>query len=246
MYSPVRDGIEKSIVGVSREEVCSTDDLADFVDNYWEIKSLFPLKEDFVLHAIPDACVNIMFNEIDISISGVTALQTSCVALNLGRAFHYVGIQFLPGVWHARNESLADNFVGDAYTGKLPLSEVNQKMAHLDFQGKQLVMADFVRDLVKANFVQKNQVCASLLANVERIHSVSEMAEVAGLSPRQLQRKLKQWTGFLPHDFLKVIRLQQAMKHGFPVYFADQSHFIHSFHSMTGYTPGRFFKKFDV
>ena len=28
--------------------------------------------------------------------------------------------------------------------------------------------------------------------------------------------------------------------------FADQSHFTHSFRKLTGYTPGRFNKTFDV
>ncbi len=72
------------------------------------------------------------------------------------------------------------------------------------------------------------------------------MAEIAALSPRQLQRTLKRTTGFAPHDFLKVLRLQQALKEEPSLTYADKSHFIHSFRKATGYTPGKYAKKFDV
>jgi AraC-like DNA-binding protein len=39
------------------------------------------------------------------------------------------------------------------------------------------------------------------------------MATVANMSPRHLQRTLKQTTGFAPHDLLKVLRVQQSFKH---------------------------------
>ena len=72
------------------------------------------------------------------------------------------------------------------------------------------------------------------------------MAEVAGLSSRQLQRTLKAHTGFTPHNLLKVLRLQFSFRNDYHLAFADQSHFTHSFRGATGYTPGRFFKKYDV
>ena len=72
------------------------------------------------------------------------------------------------------------------------------------------------------------------------------MAEAAGVSARQLQRILKHTTGFSPHDLLKVLRLQQSLNGSDTWSYADQSHFIHSFRNATGYTPGKYAKKFDV
>jgi AraC-like DNA-binding protein len=72
------------------------------------------------------------------------------------------------------------------------------------------------------------------------------MASVAGLSTRQLQRTLKETTGFSPHNLLKVLRLQNSFRSDYQLAFADQAHFTHSFRNATGYTPARFFKKFDV
>ena len=72
------------------------------------------------------------------------------------------------------------------------------------------------------------------------------MASVCDLSARQLQRVLKSTTGFTPHDFLKVLRLQQSLNGNDTWDYADQSHFIHSFRRATGYTPGKHARKFDV
>jgi AraC-like DNA-binding protein len=72
------------------------------------------------------------------------------------------------------------------------------------------------------------------------------MAEVAGLSPRQLQRTLKQSTGLAPHDLLKILRIQQSFRQHYLDLYADQSHYIHSFRKITGYTPARYKDKFDV
>jgi AraC-like DNA-binding protein len=72
------------------------------------------------------------------------------------------------------------------------------------------------------------------------------MADVSGVSARQLQRTLKRTTGFAPHDFLKVLRLQQALNGKDTWSYADQSHFIHSFRKATGYTPGKYSRKYDV
>ncbi|MBL1405463.1 MAG: helix-turn-helix transcriptional regulator [Rhizobiales bacterium] len=61
-------------------------------------------------------------------------------------------------------------------------------------------------------------------------------------APRQLQRNLNKMTGFTPHDFLKVLRLQQSLNGEDTWSYADQSYFIHSFRKATGYTPEKYSK----
>jgi AraC-like DNA-binding protein len=246
MYTPVQDGIAKSAQSVVYNEAQPPSDLAGLMHCFWELKTLVPLDDDFHLHALPDACVNIMFNEQDIEVAGVTALRTSYEVLNLGRAFHYVGIQFLPGVWRGNRQEIADQYIGTAYVGALPLKEVNATMARLDFIDKQTVMADLVRHLVAQQIVVANGVTATILRHLNDIHNVADMAARVGLSARQLQRVLKQDTGFTPHDLFKVLRLQQAIRQGCPMQYADQSHFIRSFRAITGYTPAQYFSKFNV
>jgi AraC-like DNA-binding protein len=246
MYSPTQDGFDKTVQSVRYSQAKPPSDLNDWVDCFWELKTDRLLTEDFRLHALPDACVNVVFNQLDTNIAGITALRTTFEVLNLGKAFHYVGIQFLPGVWHGNSQEIVDRFVGTPYAGELPLIQTSEELAKLDFAAKQSVLSGLVQRLVAAKLVVANVMTAKLLLNLENIHTVGDMAGVTGLSTRQLQRSLKQATGFSPHDLLKVLRVQQSFKQHYSELYADQSHFIHSFRKITGYTPAKYASKFDV
>jgi AraC-like DNA-binding protein len=246
MYSPVLDGIEKTVQSVQHSEAKPPSNLSGFVHSFWELKTETVLTEDFSLHALPDACVNILFNQMDTRIAGVTALHTTYTVLNLGKEFHYVGIQFYPGVWQGNRDEIANRFVGTPYLGSLPLVETSQALAALDFSAKQPVLSALVEWMIAEKLVLENVVTAKILSNIDAIHSVSDMAEISNMSPRQLQRTLKRTTGFSPHDFLKVLRLQHSFREHYLAHYADQSHFIHAFQKITGYTPAKYISKFDV
>jgi AraC-like DNA-binding protein len=246
LYSPIQDGIEKTVQSVRYTEAKPPSHLFGLVHCFWELKTDRALTEDFCLHALPDACVNILFNQADTKIAGVTALRTTYEVLNLGRTFHYVGIQFFPGVWQGNPEEIADSFVGTPYLGQLPLIETSNELAKLDFVAKQSVLSALVQRLIDEKLVVTNVVTEKILTNIDDIHTVADMATITGMSPRQLQRTLKRTTGFSPHDLLKVLRLQQSFKQHYLESYSDQSHFIHSFRKITGYTPTRYTNKFDV
>ena len=246
MYDPVKDGVDKSIDSVSYIEAPPPTVISELVHCFWELKTDSELEDDFVLHALPDACVNILFNQLDLDIAGVTQLQTEHTTLNLGRSFHYVGIQFFPGVWRGDPESTVDHYVGDPYEGELPLVDTNLRLANVGFEEMSELFLELIHALEAQRIVAPNPVTAALLRNVDSIRSVADMAHVAGLSTRQLQRTLKATTGFSPHNLLKVLRLQQSFRQDYLLSFADQSHFTHSFREITGYTPAKFRERFDV
>jgi hypothetical protein len=246
MYDPVKDGVAKSVQSVVYTEARPPAHLGEVVHCFWELKTVADLADDFTLHAVPDACVNLLFNQHDTRIAGVTQLHTSHTTLELGRSFHYAGIQFFPGVWRGDPDASVDRYVGEPYAGDLPLVKVSEAAAKFDFDGKATVFSEFVASLLNAGLVAPNPVTAAILTNLDEIHSVGDMAEVAALSPRQLQRALKATTGFTPHDLWKVLRVQHSFRKDYLLMFADQSHFTHSFRKMTGYTPGQFKKTFDV
>jgi len=246
MYDPIQDGIEKTTQSVSYKEAKPPKVLADLVHSFWELKTDATLTDDFSLHAIPDACVNILFNQQETDIAGVTALRTTYEVLNLGKDFHYVGIQFFPGVWQGSPDETADSYVGTPYRGDLPLIETSNTLTQLDFVAKQPVLAALVSTLIERQLVAINPVTAAILEHLDTIQTVTDMAAVTQMSSRQLQRTLKKSTGFSPHDLLKVLRLQQSFKQHYLDAYTDQSHFIHSFRKITGYTPTEYFRKFEV
>lgn len=246
MYDPVKDGVAKTVEFVVYREVRPPDELSDLVHCFWEMRTEIELADDFTLHAMPDACVNLLFNQQDPRIAGVTQLQTTHTALELGRSFHFAGIQLFPGVWRGDPDASVDHYVGEPYDGDLPLVEAGTAAADFDFDGKVTVFTELVESLLDAGLVAPNSVTAAILANLDDITSVADMAAAADLSPRQLQRALKTTTGFTPHDLLKVLRLQHSFRQDYLLMFSDQAHFTHSFRKLTGYTPGQFKKTFDV
>ena len=246
MYDPVKDGVAKTTESVVYDEIAPHAELADLVHCFWEIRTEGELDDDFTLHAMPDACVNLLFDQVDTRVAGVTQLQTTHTTLDLGRSFRYAGIQLFPGVWRGDPAASVDHYVGEPYEGELPLIEVGSAVADFDLMGKATVFADFVSQLLEGGLVAPNPVTAAILMNLDEIHSVADMAEAAALSPRQLQRSLKATTGFSPHDLLKVLRVQHSFRQDYLLSFADQSHYTHSFRKLTGYTPGQFAKRFDV
>jgi len=247
MYDPIKDGVDKQVRAAVRYTVDRPPDhVSAWVHGYWELKTLHPLDTDFHLHAMPDACVNILFNQLDPLIAGITSLRTTHEVLNLGKQFHYVGIQLLPGVWRGDPTDIAYQFVGTPYTGSLPLVHTSQAMVGMDFSAKQPHFSALVQKLVQAGLIVDNPVTATILAQLDSIRSVADMAAVVNLSPRQLQRVLRATTGLSPHDLLKVLRIQQSFKQHYLDLYADQSHYIHSFRRVTGHTPGSFAERFDV
>lgn len=246
MYDPVKDGVAKAFESVVYTEVPPPEPLGELVHCYWELRTETELSDEFTLHALPDACVNLLFDQHDTRIAGVTQLHTTHTTLGLGRSFHYVGIQFFPGVWRGDREASVDHFIGEPYEGDLPLVEASRAAAAFDFASKRTVFSELVGWLLDAGLVARNPVTSAILSNLDEIRSVGDMAEAAALSPRQLQRVLQSTTGFSPHDLLKVLRVQRSFRQDHLLSFADQAHYTHSFRRLTGYPPGRFKKTFDV
>jgi AraC-like DNA-binding protein len=246
MYSPVQDGFSVREPAVRYTELPATDDLSDVIHCFWELRTLGTLPEDFHYHALPDACVNLLFNLIDTEVAGVTALHTEAATLNLGTSFHYVGVQLFPGVWRGDRDGITDRFVGTPYRGELPLVQTGRRLVGLDFTDMVPVLSEHVRWCVAHGHVGASAVTARILSNLDAIRSVTDMAALVGLSPRQLQRTLRHLTDFAPHDLLKVLRVQQSFRRHYLDLYADQAHFTHAFRRAVGYTPAQYQKRYGV
>jgi hypothetical protein len=65
MYDPVKDGVAKTVASVVYTEAPPPVSLRELVHCFWELRTVTDLVEDFTLHAMPDACVNLLFNQHD-------------------------------------------------------------------------------------------------------------------------------------------------------------------------------------
>lgn len=246
MYDPKGNSRAKDIASVAFMEVEPPSHLQSVVHRYLEIRTTTPLTNDYRFHALPDACTYIVFDQQTPDVTGIARLQASAEELNLGKAFHFVNIRFLPGVWQGPRAEITPGIVDAPYTGSLPLIATNQSLIGQPFDIQQAALTALVEDLMARDLLIPNPMVQRIFTQMEDIHTVADMAEIAALSPRQLQRVLKETTGFTPHNFLKVLRLQQSLLGEPSLSYADQSHFIHAFKKATGYTPGKYAAKFDV
>lgn len=246
MYDPKGNAKDRATDAVQFAESEPPEDLRGIVHRFLSLHTTAPLATPYRFHALPDACTYVVFDQSWVDVAGVTRLRASSQELSLGISFHFVNIRFLPGVWQGPRDRVLYGQVDAPYEGDLPLVQVNQRLKGADFQAQQEVLADLVRGLMARGLLVANPVTEKIFARIDDVHSVADMAEIAALSPRQLQRVLKATTGFAPHDFLKVLRLQQSLRGEPSLSYADQSHFIHSFRKATGYTPGQYARKFDV
>lgn len=246
MYDPKGNGKDKAAPSVQFVEAEPPHHLQGIVHRFLELKTDGELNDDYRFHALPDACAYIVFDQLNKSIAGVSKLRAESEEFNLGRTFHYVNVRFLPGVWQAGEEPISYGMLDSPYVGNLPLVDINNQLSDRCFADQQSILSALVENLAERELVRVNPVTDKIFQRLNEITSVADMAAVSDLSPRQLQRTLKRTTGFTPHDFLKVLRLQQSLNGEDTWSYADQSHFIHSFRKATGYTPGRFSRKFDV
>jgi AraC-like DNA-binding protein len=246
MYDPKGNSKDKTVDQTAFTEAEPPDHLRGIVHRYLDLHTNGTLDAPYRFHALPDACTYAVFDQNRRDIAGITRLQASSEELDLGTSFHFTNIRFLPGVWQGDRSGITYGLIEQPYTGALPMIDTNGTMKGQSFAGKQSALTTFVEHLIDAKLVIANPVTEQIFQHIDDIHTVADMAEIANLSTRQLQRNLKQTTGFSPHDFLKVLRLQQSLDGEPSLSYADQSHFIHSFRRATGYTPGQFAKKFDV
>lgn len=84
-------------------------------------------------------------------------------------------------------------------------------------------------------------------------HTVRELADHFNLSERQFERKFKEYSGFTPKKYLRLVRFGEACnrykeaeyktlsKIALSCGYYDQSHFIKDFKAFSGYLPSDFF-----
>jgi AraC-like DNA-binding protein len=84
------------------------------------------------------------------------------------------------------------------------------------------------------------------------IVSIPSFASDCNLSRRQFERKFKDFAGFSPKDFFRIVRFKNVLKESrqqnkslaqiaIDSGYYDQSHFTHEFKKFSGYSPREFF-----
>lgn len=245
-YAPTGHGKKKGHEAVRFVEAEPPRHLRGIVHRFVHLSTNAPLAEDYRFHALPDACSYLVFDQLHPGVAGATRLCHVSEEFNLGRAFHFANVRLFPGVWQLQKHALATGQIRSRYRGELPFAECAQRLCGQDFALQQLILAEFVEVLMERKIIRTNTAMHRVLMHLDEIRQVSDMASVAGVSPRHLQRLVKDCMGFSPHDLLKILKLQMSLRGDVNGVYSDQSHFINAFRKALGYTPTTFHRMFDV
>jgi AraC-like DNA-binding protein len=121
-----------------------------------------------------------------------------------------------------------------------------------------LARVKLVSAFLEKQFAKTRDQNSSIISSIKHIiHSkgpvnIEKTAADFFLSKRQFERKFKEFSGFSPKFYSRIVRFQSAVKqHGiknkslteiaYDCGYYDQSHFIHEFKEFSGYHPRHFF-----
>lgn len=115
------------------------------------------------------------------------------------------------------------------------------------------ILSTYLEHLLKKSRFEQLGVFETInhIIKVKGKANIDVLAEHNFLSRRQFERNFKQFSGFSPKVFSRIIRFQSALQDlgspktltqiGLDAGFSDQSHFIREFKVFSGYTPKEYF-----
>lgn len=141
----------------------------------------------------------------------------------------------------------------DTFLGRAGRELEERMMVAPNNQKRAVILADFLLMRLRHNTPTDNRIITSIrqVIHINQHKTVAQLADAFNLSPRQFDRRFKEYAGFSPKSYLRLIRFQDAIKQygsnksltqiALECGYYDQSHFIHDVKTFTGYHPSFYF-----
>lgn len=258
LYRPIQPSIFGGASDVQYIEASPASSLKDFIYCYWQLKVDFPLSEEFVYRVVSDGCVDLFFNNKNISDSLIMGFCKNYTEFALEPSFNYIGIRFFPSVFPHLFQIAASELANKTtrVVDVLPdlVQVMNREMPnHNSFISVQeklnLIFENYIKD-VSINVDHRFYDALCLI--MEHSGMVEVECELkTGLSSRQLRRVFNYFIGATPKTFSRVVRFQKVLRSWSSIQsakdnklfydagFYDQAHFIKEFKKFYGVTPSQ-------
>lgn len=244
MYTPLQPGVPRSLKHqITYREIETDARHAEIVQCFWILHTRKTLKENFKYLVLPDGCIDVVFDvstEPRFDGALVTTRGITASEFNLGVDFAYVGIRFRPGAWLTSPTSIVGELKRFTTFGRFDFQAVHSDLTGKGEHEQLQILGSLIDKLEERGIIGKNDLTRLLLKRGG--FSVEELVDTSGYSRRHMQRLLYDTTGYRPHDFVKIVRFQQALQAGTFDAYSDQSHYIREHKRITGMTP----KVFDL
>lgn len=115
------------------------------------------------------------------------------------------------------------------------------------------ILSDFLLMRLRHNVKTDDRIITSIrrVIHSKQHQTVAQLADTFNFSVRQFDRRFKEYAGFSPKTYLRLVRLQNAIQQysryktltqiALECGYYDQSHFIHDVKAFTGYHPSFYF-----
>ena len=247
------------------------DSLKPFVRCFWVLEHEFGESEQsYVYRSIADSCVEMVFhyradfNELVTTgsphnwRSGIHFQSDHYTRFQTNQIFGIFGVYIypfaIPWLFNVSSSETSNDMLSmDIFLGSEGCELEEQIMLAADNCKRVEILSGFLEKRF-LNSCLKDGAIACAVKHV--IHSnnpdtVAQLASRFNLSTRQFDRKFKEYAGFSPKTYLRLVRLNKALKQhhsnkpltqiAYECGYYDQSHFIHDVKAFTGYHPGFYF-----
>lgn len=245
--------------------------LCDFVRYFWVLECDVPNNEDYVYRSMADGCTEILFHyegrfdEVlkdetteKSFLSGIHGQSRHFRRFKINKRFGIFGAYLYPYtmrlLFNTPAIELSNNMPDlHSYLGNEG-KELEERImtASGNEERVQILSAYLIHKLNRVN--DDNLSMRTLITSM--IHhnglvNVGDLASHACLSVRQFERKFKEYAGFSPKLFSRIIRFQSVFNElsgkqskladvAYACGYYDQSHFIQDFKEFSGYNPKEF------
>lgn len=242
--------------------------LSPYVRFFWVLES----DEPYCHRSMADGCVEIIFHykgsfdeitmpgKVEKSFTaGLHGPSQNYRRFTINESFGIFGAYLypfaIPHLFSIPTSELSDQMPDLASLFSADGKELEEKimLAASNRQRVSILSSYLEKKLLKSNF--RHPAFFSVISNI--IHSkglmpVDELAKRSFLSTRQFERNFKNFSGFSPKLYSRIIRFQSATQQygtcfktltdiAYDCGYYDQSHFIHDFKQFSGYHPKQYF-----
>ncbi|WP_044418157.1 DUF6597 domain-containing transcriptional factor [Halarcobacter anaerophilus] len=246
--------------------------LKEWIKVYWFLEGKGVGNNSYLRHILPDGCATIVFvldGEMNLSsyINGTLKRGIHIVPPVVSPHYdiirddiHFIDVQLNPSVFYKLFNFPVSEFENKLYDFKdisIKFDEsIIEKLYEVKNNNAEIykLLNNFFLDL----FSQKDFYADELIYNINELYRVGDLDKFykeQKLSIRQLERKVKDFTGLTPKNLSRIGRFYSILDFmkfrqfniefselAFEYNFSDQSHFIREFKYFSRTTPSKFIK----
>jgi AraC-like DNA-binding protein len=230
-----------------------------FVDRYWIVSWDLTGQPPYTQRVFAHPVVNVVFEAGEAIVTGVTTRMSARTLEGSGRV---LGVMFRPAGFHAvlgrPMSGITDRVLPFADLAGPRAGRAARQIAGAARAADQAAMVAAADELMAALLPGPPQPCEETTAIAERCAAdpamarVDALAELAGLSPRQLQRRFAEHVGVSPKAVIRRYRLYEAAERArlgdavdwaalaAELGYSDQAHLVRDFSAAFGVPPERY------